>query len=72
MTPDQFQALATLLQLRAGPAQQAAYLVMVDKLRLTDAAALAGVSQPAASNALKRARAGLALAQAACGLAQEK
>lgn len=64
MTEQQFAALAQLLRLRHGPAREAARLVMVGGLRVTDAAARTGLSQPAVSNALARCRRGLRLAAA--------
>lgn len=68
MTVDQFAALAQLLQLRAGPAQDCARLVLVDGLRQADAAERTGLSPQGAYNAVKRVRSGLALAQQAAGV----
>lgn len=68
MTCEQFNALAQLLRLRAGPAREAARLVLVDGHRPAEAARLAGCTPQAASNTLSRCRRGLALAQAAVGL----
>lgn len=65
MTPDQFDALAELLRLRAGPAQVAARLVLVDGLRPAAAARAAGCSPQSAANTLAACRRGMALAQAA-------
>lgn len=65
MTPDQFAALADLLRLRPGPAQQCARLVLVDGLRITDAAAQVGMQYRAAAAAVQRARSGLDLAKRA-------
>lgn len=67
MTAAQFSALAQLLRLRAGPAREAARLVLVDGLRPVDAAALAGCSAASASNTLAACRAGLELARQAAG-----
>lgn len=65
MTADEFTALAQLLRLRGGPAQEVARLVLVDGLTTADAARRAGLSANAAYNAIARARDGYALA---CGL----
>ena len=67
MTADQFDALATLLQLRQGPARAAARHVLVEGMRQADAAALAGISAAAMSNALTRIRRGIELAKVAAG-----
>lgn len=67
MTPARFAALATLLRLRAGPAQVAARLVLVDGLRLADAAREAGCTPQSAANTLAACRRGLALARTAAG-----
>lgn len=65
MTPAAFDALAELLRLRAGPAQVAARLVLVDGLRQADAAREAGCTPQSAANTLAACRRGLALAQSA-------
>jgi hypothetical protein len=67
MTPTQFEALAELLRLRPGPAQECARLVLVDSLRITDAAAQVGMQYRAAAAAVQRVRAGLELARQATG-----
>lgn len=67
MTSDQFAALAELLRLRDGPAQEAARLVLVDGLKPADAARATKVTPQAAGQAVKRARAALKLAQTAAG-----
>ena len=64
MTPAQFEALAKLLGLRGGPSAEAARLVLVDGVSVTEAAARTGVSQPGVSNAVARCRKGLELARA--------
>ena len=69
MTPTQFEALATLSGLRHGPTQVGAALVLVDGVRVTDAAAQAGISQPSLSNTLARCRDTLRLAQVLRGVA---
>lgn len=65
MTSSQFAALAQLLRLRAGPAQDAARLVLVDGASQADAARATGLTQQAVHNAVKRVQAGLERAQAA-------
>lgn len=67
MTDDQFHALAELLRLRAGAAQQVAHLVLVQGLSVPDAAREVGMSYRAAHAAVQRARAGLDLAERAAG-----
>lgn len=67
MTPNQFDALSTLLGLRDGPAQKAAQLVLVFGLRAADAARLSGCSRTSALNAVARCRRGLELARVAAG-----
>lgn len=62
MTADQFRALCTLLRSPPGPAQEAARLVLVEQMRPSDAAALAGVSPASVSNAVTRFRRGQELA----------
>lgn len=65
LTAAQFAALAKLLRLRSGPAQDAARLVLVDGMRQADAAAALGVVPQNLSSALTRLRKGLELARAA-------
>ncbi|MDE2022051.1 MAG: hypothetical protein KGI71_04070 [Patescibacteria group bacterium] len=67
MTEAQFAALAHLLSLRTGAAQEAARLVLVHGHRPTDAAAATGLSVASVSNAVARVRRGLELARSACG-----
>lgn len=67
MTPAQFTALAELLRLRAGPAQQVARMVLVEGLTVPDAARAAGLEYTAAHQAVKRAQRGLELARQAAG-----
>lgn len=53
----QFEALCGLLRLRsAGATREALRMILVDGARVTDAARATGMSQPAVSNALARAR----------------
>ena len=68
MTGEQFEALARLLRLRQGPQREAARLVLVDGLRQTDAARMAGCSASALGNTLRACRAGLELARLATGV----
>jgi len=68
VTSAQFDALAQLLRLRAGPQQAAARLVLVDGLAPADAARQAGVSPSALGNTLRACSRGLKLARLACGI----
>lgn len=65
MTDASFEALAQLLRLRQGPQREAARLVLVDGVRQTDAARVAGCSASALGNTLRTCRAGLELARLA-------
>ncbi len=65
MTESQFDALAQLLRLRQGPAQEAVRLHLVQGLSVPDAARKAGVNYQLALKAVKRAKAGHKLAIAA-------
>lgn len=67
MTADQFTALAELLRLRTGPAQDVARLVLVEGISVPEAARSAGLEYTAAHQAVKRAQRGLELAQRATG-----
>lgn len=67
MTAQQFEALAKLLRLRAGPQRAGARLVLVDGMRQADAARMAGCSASALGNTLRTCRAGLDLAREAVG-----
>ncbi len=67
MTEAQFDALAQLLRLRPGPAQDAARLVVVQGLPTADAARAVGMDYRAATYAVKRVRAGLELTKIAAG-----
>lgn len=62
MTTDQFTALAQLTQMRAGPAQEAARLVLVDGITQAEAGRRAGLSPQGVYNAVTRARKAWALA----------
>lgn len=67
MTADQFAALAELLRLRAGPAQEVARLVLVEGISVPEAARTAGLEYTAASQAVRRVRLGLELSRKAVG-----
>ena len=67
MTDAQFTALAQLLRLRAGPAQDAVRLHLVQGLSVPDAARAAGVDYQLALKAVYRVNAGLALTKRASG-----
>lgn len=67
MNEAQFAALAQLLRMQDGPSLTAARMVLVDGARPVDAAALAGISPPGASQAAARMRRGLELARIAAG-----
>lgn len=68
MTGAQFDALATLLRLRTGAAQEAARLVLVHGHQPGEAAALMGLSAASVSNAVSRMRRGLELARVAANI----
>lgn len=68
MTPAQFAALAKLISLRSGPAQEAARLVLVDGMSGVGAATLCGISRSSVSDAVQRVRAAWALAKVAAGV----
>ena len=68
MTTDEFAALAQLLRLRGGPAQEVARLVLVEGLTVPLAAERAGLELRAAYLAAQRAREGLLLARKSCGV----
>jgi len=67
MTGEQFDALAQLLRLRAGPASAAARLVLVEGLRPAQAAARTGCSPQSVSNTLAACRRGIEFACRAVG-----
>ena len=64
----QFSTLADLLRLRAGPAQDAARLVLVEGKSVSAAAIDAGLPYPRAWQAVQRAQRGLKLAHSVCGV----
>lgn len=65
MTPKQFAALATLMRARPSTLRDAASLVLVDGLRIADAARQAGVKAPLLSQTVIRHRRALTLAKKA-------
>jgi predicted DNA-binding protein (UPF0251 family) len=65
VTPDQFAALATLTQMRVGPAQEATRLVLVEGITQAEAGRRTGLTDQGVSNAVTRARKAMALAQIA-------
>ena len=68
VTSEQFSALAHLLRLRTGPAQEAVRLHLVTGLSVPDAARAAGVDYQLALKAVYRVKAGAELAKSAAGL----
>ena len=68
LTARQFAALSELLRLRAGPAQDAARLVLVEGKSVSAAAMDAGLPYPRAWQAVQRAQRGLKLAHSVCGV----
>ena len=69
MPTDQFDALAQVARLRPdSQRRELARLVLVDGLTQAAAAAQLGATRQAASNAVRAARDGLALARQACGV----
>jgi len=65
MRAEAFEALATLLQARQGPAREAARLVLVEGRKPSEAARQTGLSPASVSNAVTRFRRGMELALAA-------
>jgi predicted DNA-binding protein (UPF0251 family) len=56
MTPKRFSALARLIRMRRGAAEEAARLVLVDGMRPIEAARRIGLSPQSVSNAVARVR----------------
>jgi predicted DNA-binding protein (UPF0251 family) len=56
MTPRRFSAIARLIRMRRGAAEEAARLVLVDGLRPIEAARRLGLSPQSVSNAVTRVR----------------
>lgn len=67
MTPDQFAALAQLLRMRGGAAQEVARLALVEGVPAREGAQRTGMDERQAYGAVQRARAGLDLARRAVG-----
>jgi predicted DNA-binding protein (UPF0251 family) len=65
VTAEQFAALATLTQMRVGPAQESTRLVLVDGITQAEAGRRTGLSQQGVYNAVQRARKAMTLAQIA-------
>lgn len=65
MTPSQFTALAELLRLRGGPAQECARLVLVDGQKIKAAGEATGLAYRKAAEAVQRVREGRDLARQA-------
>jgi hypothetical protein len=63
--PNKFDALARLMRLRPGPAQDAARLVLVAGMSTPAASRAVGMSYPTAHQAVKRVKTGLELARKA-------
>lgn len=68
MTNAQFDALAKLMRMRGGSAQETARLVIVDGLSVPDACRKTGLDPRLAHRAVKNARACLELSKLACGI----
>lgn len=69
MNPEQFAALAELLQMRqSSDARQLAELILVNGLSVGEAADQLGVKYQRAHDALKRAERGIELARTTCGV----
>lgn len=56
MTPAQHNAISALMTERSPAAREAARLVLVEGMRIVDAAAVVGISQHSAANAVRRYR----------------
>ena len=65
MTAEKFAALAQLTQMRAGPAQEATRLVLVDGITQAEAGRRTGLGPQGVYNAVARARKVMTLAQIA-------
>lgn len=72
ITEPQFNALAKLLRLRQGQAQEAAQLSLVHGIPAPDVARKIGMDYRAAVYAINRAKSGLALAKIAAGAEEKK
>ena len=68
VSPEQFVALAKLMRARASnKSRQAAFLHLVERVSVGEAAQRAGISPNAASHAIRRARTALKLAYIVAG-----
>jgi hypothetical protein len=67
LTIEQFDALAKLARMRAGPAREACRMVMVDGASVPDAARATGMEYRVAHQAVTRAKAAHALAVVVAG-----
>lgn len=67
MTPQQFDALARLLQFKDSAAREAARLVLVEGLTKAEAARRTGISAAASGQAVRSMTDGLELARVAVG-----
>jgi predicted DNA-binding protein (UPF0251 family) len=56
MAPERFAAIARLIRMRGGAAQEAARLVLVEGMRPADAARATGLSPQGVCNAVARVR----------------
>ncbi len=63
MTPEAFAALVKLLRMTGAPSIEAARLVLVEGKTQKEAIEATGITQAGASQAVKRCRAGIALAK---------
>lgn len=72
MTAGQYDALAKLLRLPPGPARDCSRMVLVDGVRIPDAAKALGMQYRAAAAAVQRARAGYDLAEQATGRSRQR
>ena len=68
MTPESFEALATLIRLRPGPQREGARLVFVEGRPSAEVARELAISPSALGNTLRACRGGLVLARVVCGL----
>lgn len=72
MTPEQFEALAALRPMRAGPARECTRLVMVEGMPRAEAARQVGISRQSAYQAVTQAHRTLELAKIAAGIPNSK
>ena len=67
MTPDQFDALSSLIRMRGGPSQEAARLVLVEGMRPCDAARKVGLSPQGVNDAVRRVKNAANVLTKVCG-----